>query len=63
MDLLIADDMQTSRRTPPAEKLVQAFEMAEAGVRLKRAALRHASPAATEQEVDAALERWLLTDA
>jgi hypothetical protein len=52
-----------SRQTPPAEKLVQALEMAEAGLRLKRAALRHASPALTEQEVDAALERRLLADA
>ncbi len=63
MDVLTADDVQTSRQTPPAEKLAQALEMAEAGVRLKRAALRHALPALTEQEVDAALERWLLADA
>jgi hypothetical protein len=62
MDVLTADDVQTSRQTPSAEKLAQALEMAEAGVRLKRAALRHASPASTEQEVDAALERWLLAD-
>ncbi len=63
MDALTADDVETSRQTPPAEKLVQALDLAEAGVRFKRAALRHASPASTEDEVDAALERWLLADA
>ena len=63
MDALTVDDLETSRRTTPEEKLAQAFEMADAGIRLKRAALRHASPNSTEQDVDAALERWLLADA
>jgi hypothetical protein len=63
MDALTADDVQASRQTPPPEKLAQALDMAEAGIRLKRAALRHSLPASTEQEVDAALERWLLSDA
>ena len=63
MDALTADDLQENRRTPPAEKLEQALEMAEAGLRLKRAVLRNSSPAATEEEIDVALERWLLADA
>jgi hypothetical protein len=46
-----------SRRTPPEEKLAQVFDMADAGIRLKRAALRLASRNSTEQDVDAALER------
>ncbi len=62
MDALIADDLETSRQTPPAEKLAQALDMAEAGIQLKRAALRLALPDSTEQDVDAALERWLLAD-
>ena len=62
MDALVADDLETSRGTPPEEKLAQVFEMVDAGIRLKRAALRHASPHSTEQDVDAALERWLLAD-
>jgi hypothetical protein len=41
---------------------VQALEVADAGIRFKRAALRHDSPNWTEQDVDAALERWLLAD-
>jgi hypothetical protein len=63
MDALAADDLETSRRTSPEEKLVMALEMAEAGIRLKRATLRQALPDATEEDVEAALERWLLTDA
>ncbi len=62
MDALTADDLETSRCTPPEQKLVQALEMADAGIRFKRAALRHGSPNWTEQDVDAALERWLLAD-
>jgi hypothetical protein len=62
MDVLTADDVETSRRTPPAEKLKQALELSEAGIALKRAALRHASPQAPDEVIDAALERWLLAD-
>jgi hypothetical protein len=62
MDALTADDLETSRRTLPEEKLAQVLDMAEAGIRLKRAALRHASPNSTEQDVDAALEQWLMAD-
>jgi hypothetical protein len=62
MDALNADDLETSRRTLPEEKLAQVLDMADAGIRLKRAALRHSSPHSTEQEVDAALERWLMAD-
>jgi hypothetical protein len=62
MNALTADDLETSRRTLPEEKLAQVLDMADAGIRLKRAALRHASPKSTEQDVDAALERWLMSD-
>ena len=62
MNALTADDLETSRRTLPEEKLAQVLDMADAGIRLKRAALRHASPNSTEQDVDAALEGWLMAD-
>lgn len=62
MDALTADDIETNRRESPSEKLVQALELAEVGIRLKRASLRHAAPNATEEEIEAALERWLLSD-
>jgi len=63
MDLLTSDDLETSRRTPPEEKLAQAVRNGGCGIRLKRAALRHASPNSTETDVDTALEQWLLADA
>ena len=63
MDALTVDDIESSRAASPAEKLLQALDAAEAGFMLKRASLRSAMPQATEQELDAALERWLLADA
>ena len=62
MDALKRDDLEQSRSTPPAEKLVQALELAEAGIRLKRAALRNRHPDLSEREIDLALARWLLAD-
>lgn len=62
MDVLTADDVETSRRTSSAEKLEQALELAEAGIALKRAALRHASPEAPDVVIEAALAQWLLAD-
>jgi Rv0078B-related antitoxin len=63
MDRLLRDDLELSRKTEPAEKLAQALEMMAAGIRLKRSALRDAQPGATESEIDAELERWLIADA
>ena len=62
MDPLIQDDIETSRASSPQEKLEQAFELMETGIRLKRAALRQALPTLSEAEVDEALERWLFAD-
>jgi hypothetical protein len=62
MDALEQNDIEVSRRTPPAEKLAQALELMAAGIRLKRAALRTAHPNASEAEIDAAMERWLTAD-
>jgi len=62
VDLLLENDIETSRAASPEEKLAQAVELMETGIRLKRAALRHALPEATELEIDGALERWLIAD-
>ena len=35
MGALTADDLETSKRTPPEEKLAQVFDTADAGIRLK----------------------------
>lgn len=62
MDPLLQDDIETSRASSPQEKLRQAFELMETGIRLKRIALRHALPSVSEAEIDEALERWLIAD-
>ena len=62
MDPLLQDDIETSRATSPEQKLAQAIELMETGIRVKRAALRQALPEASESEIDEALERWLTED-
>jgi hypothetical protein len=62
VDPLLHNDIEDSRKGDPVEKLAQALEMAATGIRLKRAALRAAQPAASESDIDAQLERWLTTD-
>jgi hypothetical protein len=62
MDALLLSDLEISRKTSPGEKLAQALEMMETGIRLKRAALRNARPEASEAEIEKALENWLVAD-
>jgi hypothetical protein len=62
VDPLTAHDVEVSRGASPSEKLAQALELMEAGLRLKRAALQRANPDATERDIDEAFERWLLDD-
>ena len=47
----------------PAEKLAQALELMETGIRLKRAALRNQRPLDSDEEIEKALAEWLATDA
>lgn len=61
-DALDEDDLQVSRRDAPAKKLAQALDMMETGIRLKRAALAHAHPEATAEELNRAMLRWLCAD-
>ncbi len=60
MDALVEHDVELSRRTSP--KLAQAFEMMEAGLRLKRAALEHQHPTASRDEQERMFSKWLLAD-
>jgi hypothetical protein len=62
VDPLLENDLDVARAASPAEKLAQAIELMEAGLRLKRAALRRALPHASESEIEAAFERWLFAD-
>jgi hypothetical protein len=62
MDALFLSDIEISRQCSPGEKLAQALEMFETGVRLKRAALKNARPEASEAEIERCIERWLTAD-
>ncbi|HJW69759.1 MAG TPA: hypothetical protein VJ829_10415 [Candidatus Binatia bacterium] len=63
MDPLRRDDIERARRTPPEVRAKQAFEAMRTGIRLRRAALRARYPAATEEEIEGLLRRWLARDA
>jgi Rv0078B-related antitoxin len=62
LDSLTRSDVEISRATPAAEKLAQALELMQLGIRLKRDALRAKAPDASDDEIQSALERWLLSD-
>jgi hypothetical protein len=62
VDALLENDVEIAGATPPGEKLAQAIELMESGLRQKRANLRRTMPDASEAEIDAAFERWLFAD-
>ncbi|MBN1655551.1 MAG: hypothetical protein JXA30_17420 [Deltaproteobacteria bacterium] len=62
MDALLLSDIEISRKESPGEKLAQALEIFETGVRLKRAALKKSRPDASEAEIDRYIEQWLTSD-
>jgi hypothetical protein len=62
MDAMLAGDRELAAQVSPAEKLAQALEMMRAGIRLKRASLRHRFPAASETEIENMLMAWLAQD-
>lgn len=49
----------TTERVDPAAQLRLAFEMFEVGVAMMRQKLRRERPAASEEEIEELLERWL----
>jgi hypothetical protein len=59
VDALRRDDLERARRLSPAERLRLALETADAGIALKRSALRVRHPDESESEIDARLRRWL----
>jgi Rv0078B-related antitoxin len=61
MDPLVEHDLQVAREATPGEKLRQALELMDAGLRLKRDLLKNTQPLASESERQAAFEHWLLS--
>jgi len=62
MDALRRDDVERARTTTPEDKARQAFDAMRTGIRLKRAALRARHPAASAEEIEQRLQRWLERD-
>lgn len=62
MDPLRRDDIERMRRMLPTERMRAVLAAVNAGVGLRRAAIRAMRPHATEAEIDAALREWLLKD-
>lgn len=53
----------TTERVDPAAQLRLAFEMFELGVAMMRQKLRRDAPDASEEEIEAKLDRWLSQEA
>ncbi len=60
-EVLVEHDIEVARELTPTEKLHQALELMDAGLRLKRDLLRNARPFASEIEQQVAFEQWLLS--
>lgn len=58
VDPLKTDDIAQARRTPPAEKLLQALDMMTMSIKLQRANLRRRYPDESDAEIQARLQRW-----
>jgi hypothetical protein len=61
VDPLVEHDIHVAREATPGEKLRQALELMDAGLRLKRDLLKRARPSASEAEHQAIFEEWLLS--
>ncbi len=62
MDPLAQHDLEVARQASPAEKLAQALELMETGIRLKRAVLKNQRPQDSDDEIEKALTQWLASD-
>ncbi len=62
MDPLLESSIELERRRSPAERLAEALELMDWGIRLKRSQLATQHPGASADELDAMLARWLRRD-
>lgn len=59
VDPFRADDIAEARRTPVAEKLLQALDLMATGIEIQRANFRRRHPTESTAEIEARLQRWL----
>jgi hypothetical protein len=62
MDALRENDIEIARTASAEEKLRQALQMADTGIRLKRAGLRVRHPLATPEQIEELVQQWLESD-
>jgi len=59
VDVLRRDDLERARAATPSERLRQALQLMDDGIRIKRAALRTRFPEASDAAIEERLQRWL----
>jgi hypothetical protein len=62
VDALERSDIDFARRATPAQKLEQALEMMNTGLRIKREQLRRDHPGADDADIEKLYLAWLLSD-
>jgi hypothetical protein len=59
MDRLLQNSIELAREQSPGEKLAQALELMDWGIRLQRTRLRADHPRASEEDIERMLTAWL----
>ncbi len=59
MDRLLENSIELARMQTPGERLAQALELMDWGIRLQRERLREKHPQASEEELEHMLHAWL----
>ncbi len=60
MDALLKSSVELAARKSPGQKLAEALELMDWGIRMKRARLRDQHPTVSEEEIDRMLLAWRL---
>ena len=62
VDPLLESSVALAQEKTPGEKLAEALELMDWGIAMQRQRLRAERPNASEEEIDSALDAWLLRD-
>ncbi len=62
MDALLRSSIELANQKTPGQKLAEALELMDWGIRMRRARLREDNPGASEAEIDVLLTAWLCRD-
>lgn len=62
VDALLKSSIELAAAKSPGEKLAEALELMEWGIRMQQARLRERNPRASDEEIDRELTAWLCRD-